>query len=721
MNKKVRPQYQGAEIITALIFLCSMSAAMMYVLCRQEALVCTVIMTALSFGIYMLFYALRRKKPFAVLAFLALSLLAFVVMSNVFHEQNAIGFIDFIFKNSETFDLFFAGASIFLFSLIIGFTTCYFTAYLPRPSFLLLPALIPMILSARTAGGLPAGFVVFLAAGFGLVVLGLAQPEFPNETVYIDDKSSRRERLICMGIFGVISALVIAVVPRMTDTPMGEYINTVLRNKPAFYGRSMLTNFTNSSGVNQGANEPSEDVLFYASTYNPVNLTRWSFDIYNGENGWSPYTTDDYTTGWSGWKTFKQNLNTNALAQNLKHGAFDGKLEEYAPLLQNLTYYNSNISRPTAKMTIRVADDSTTKVIIHPSMTTDVSVSGYSGDIFRTLKDEMFTKGNMEMNASYTLEYYVPHANESLIKLFEEADMEQLLEDAVSEEVITESVKTSFLTERKRAAEYHSLTKDEPINPEIVELAEEITAGLSSDYEKALAIEKWFGEAEFVYDLNFVPEKTTAEYFLFKSKRGICTDFATAATLLLRAADIPAKYTEGFVLKEENRDEYGRYAVKAANAHAYATCYIEGYGWLEVDGTKYAVAAEDDESASTAARIVLITLGAAVVLAVIFRKQISEGIFAALLVFGRKPAKIRAIYLRTRKLVCKMRGLDPESTASGEVKNIAGRLLGLYNEAAQITDSADMLIYGGAAPDIPVKRLYKNYRLIRKTKRKLKK
>ncbi len=721
MNKKVRPQYQGAEVLTALIFLCSMSAAMMYVLCRQEALVCTVVMTALSFGIYMLFYALRGKKPFAVLAFLALSLLAFVVMSNVFREENAIGFIDFIFKNSETFDLFFAGASILLFSLIIGFTTCYFTVYLPRPSFLLLPALIPMILSARTAGGLPAGFVVFLAAGFGLVVLGLAQPVFPNDTVYIDDKSSRRERLICIGIFGVISALILSVVPRMTETPLNEYINTAFKNRTTFYGKAALTNFTNSSGVNLGANEPSEDVLFYASTYHPVNVNRWSFDVYNGEKGWSSFSMDYYTTGWSGWRTFKKNLNTNALAANLKHGALDGKLEKYAPLLRDLTYYNSNISRPTAQMTIRVADDSSTKVVIHPNMTTDVNVNGYSDDIYRTFKDEMFTKGNMAKNASYTLEYYIPRVNESLIKLFEEADMEELLKDAVAEDVISESVKTSFLTERNRAAEYHDYSKDEPIDPEIVKLAEEITAGLSSDYEKALAIEKWFGEAGFVYDLDFVPEKATAEYFLFESRRGICTDFATAATLLLRAADIPARYTEGFVLKEENRDEYGRYAVKAANAHAYAACYIEGFGWLEVDGTRYAVAAEDDDSASAAARIALITLGAAAVLAVIFRKQISEGAFAVSLAFRRKPDKIRAIYLRTRKLVCSMRGLDPESAASGEVKDIAKRLLGLYNETAQITDSADMLIYGGAAPEIPVKQLYRNYRLIRKTKRKLKK
>ena len=719
MTKKVRPQYQGAEVITALIYLCSMSAALMNVLCRQEQLVCTVIMTAVSFGVYMLFYTFRKKRAFAVLAFLALAIMAFVITSMALSQGSAVRFVDFIFKNSERFDVMFAAATIFLFSCIFGFTVCYFSVYLPRPSFLLLPALIPMILSARTAGGLPAGFTVFLAAGFGLAVLGSGRPEFPNDIVYIDDKKSRRERLISIAIFGVLSALILTVVPRDTNTPMGSYLDTVFNKKSTFYGRNTLSNFTNNSGVNRGANTPSDNVLFYASTTYPLNVSRWSFDKYNGESGWT--ALEDYTTGWSGWKTYKKNLNTNTLASKLRQGALDGYLEEYAPTLKNLTVYNDRFYSSTAKMTIRVADNSNTKVIIHPSMTTNVSIAGYTDDIFRTLKDEMFTHGNMGTNATYTLEYYIPRTNESLIRLFEQADMEEILTAAVEQGVITSSEKTSFVSERNQALEYHEKTLSEPINPEIVKLAEEITAGLTSNYDKALAIEKWFGEAGFVYDLDFVPEQTTAEYFLFKSKRGICSDFATASALLLRAAGIPTRYTEGFVLKGENLDEYGRYVVKPANSHAYAMSYIEGLGWLEIDGTKYASLAKDDEQFAAAALIILISLGVLGVLAIVFHKQVSEGIFAISLLFKNKNGKIRAIYLRTRKLVCSISGAEPESTAAGEVCTIAGRSLGLHKEAQEITSSADLLLYGGKTAEIPAKQLYRDYRKIRKTKRKMKK
>ena len=718
MNKRVRPQYHGAEIITALIYLCSMSAALMYVLCRQEQLVSTIIMTAVSFGVYMLFYTLRKKRAFAVLAFFALAIAAFVIMSFALNQGSAARFVDFIFKNSENFDVIYAAASIFLFSCIFGFTISYFSVYLPRPSLLMLPALIPMILSARTAGGLPAGFTVFLAVGFGLAVLGMAQPEFPNDIVYIDDKKSRRERLISIGIFGVLAALILTVVPRSTETPMGDYLDTVFDKKSSFYGQNALSNFTSSSGVNHGANNPSDNVLFYASTSYPVNVSRWSFDKYNGETGWT--SLSDYSTGWSSWRIFKRNLNTNALAADLRQGAINGSLEGYAPLLTNLTSFNESFYSSGAQMTIKIADNTATKVVIHPNMTTDVNIEGYDDDIYRTFKDEMFTKGNMRANASYWLSYYIPRVNESLVRLFEQADMEEILTAAANEGVITNSVKTSFLSERTRALEYHEKTLAEPINPEIVKLAEEITAGLTSNYDKALAIERWFGEAGFVYDLNFVPERTTAEYFLFESRRGICSDYATATTLLLRAAGIPTRYTEGFVLKDENLDEYGRYAVKPANAHAYSMCYIEGAGWLEIDGTKYAALADDNEQ-RIAALIILISLAVPAILAIIFRRQLSEAFFAISLLFRNKNGKIRAIYLRTRRLVCSINGSEPESTAAGEVCAAAGRSLGLDKEAREITESADLLLYGGKTSEISANRLYRDYRIIRKTKRKMKK
>ena len=119
-----------------------------------------------------------------------------------------------------------------------------------------------------------------------------------------------------------------------------------------------------------------------------------------------------------------------------------------------------------------------------------------------------------------------------------------MLVEAVNDEVIDRETAQALNEERLSAEDYLYSVTDETITPRIQALADQITAGLDNDYDKAIAIEQWFGNAGFTYDLNFVPQELTAEYFLFTSKRGICTDFATATTLLLRAAGVPRERRE---------------------------------------------------------------------------------------------------------------------------------------------------------------------------------
>ena len=83
MTKK-RPSFYGAEIITGLIYICSISAMLMYDICRSYAVPCTAIMTVVSFGIYMLFYALRNKKLYSTLALLGLIAAAITSSSMLF-------------------------------------------------------------------------------------------------------------------------------------------------------------------------------------------------------------------------------------------------------------------------------------------------------------------------------------------------------------------------------------------------------------------------------------------------------------------------------------------------------------------------------------------------------------------------------------------------------------------------------------------------------------
>lgn len=103
-----------------------------------------------------------------------------------------------------------------------------------------------------------------------------------------------------------------------------------------------------------------------------------------------------------------------------------------------------------------------------------------------------------------------------------------------------------------------------------------------------------------------LPEgKDYIEYFLYENKVGYCAHYATAATVMLRIMGIPARYAEGYIVKESNilkGKEIGKFNVEIrgednkevpikevdvldANAHAWAEVYIDGFGWIPVEFT----------------------------------------------------------------------------------------------------------------------------------------
>lgn len=722
MKKKSKPVFNGAEAVTALVYICAISASLMHILCKEHMAVCTAVMTTLSFGIYTIFYALRKKKALSLLTFTALFFSVYFVSGAAIGPYGASSFMEFIFTASDFFDPVLAGVTIAVFSLIIGFTICYFSVYLPRPSFLLLPAFIPLILAARTLGGLPAGLLVFLAVGYMLAAAGIARPEYPADNAYVDYKRAHMERLAALGVFGLASALLLTVIPRDDKTPMLRYLDTVLLSqRTALYGVQSLSGFRETAQPNHGNNRPTSNALFLVSTSAPRNVSEWSYDLYNGEEGWSIIDDSEYTSGYRDWEKHRRMLNADTLISDLKRGVREGKLAEYRDEINRLDDIPEELYNAAAQMTVRVVDGSNTNILRHPARVIGAHITGYSEEIYRTVTDVVYTSRNFGKDASYVMEFFVDEPNAQFIEMLERIDLNDLLLGAYLDDVIDYEVYSEFRWERMDAEDYHELTRSSGVTPEIKALADEITAGLSNNCEKARAIESWFGEAGFVYDLDFVPERAEADYFLFESKRGICTDFATAATLLLRAADIPARYTQGFVIDPASRDDYGRFIVTAAQAHAYASAYIDGYGWLEIDGTKYVSEDAAGEKFAAVTLAVLLAGGVLAALAIIFRERLSEAVFAVRYSLKDKRGRIRAVYLRTRALACRISGADPKCTAAEEVRDIISRTLSLDEEAREITGAANELFYGGREPIADDKRLYEDYKTICRMKRSKKK
>lgn len=98
--------------------------------------------------------------------------------------------------------------------------------------------------------------------------------------------------------------------------------------------------------------------------------------------------------------------------------------------------------------------------------------------------------------------------------------------------------------------------------------------------------------SRFPYDLE--PGKTPEDedfidYFIRKQKKGYCSYFASAGTMLMRKFGYAARYAEGYVINPSDFvvDEEGRFSATVTDrgAHAWCDLYVENLGWIPAEFT----------------------------------------------------------------------------------------------------------------------------------------
>ncbi len=123
------------------------------------------------------------------------------------------------------------------------------------------------------------------------------------------------------------------------------------------------------------------------------------------------------------------------------------------------------------------------------------------------------------------------------------------------------------------------------LDPRVKPLAEQITANLSSSFDKAAAIENYL-RAHYGYTLQ-LPSTTPHDpiaNFLFVRRQGHCEYFASAMAIMLRSIGIPSRVVNGFAGGEFN-DITSQYVIRGSDAHSWVEAYIPGEGWTEFDPT----------------------------------------------------------------------------------------------------------------------------------------
>jgi hypothetical protein len=117
-------------------------------------------------------------------------------------------------------------------------------------------------------------------------------------------------------------------------------------------------------------------------------------------------------------------------------------------------------------------------------------------------------------------------------------------------------------------------------------LAQEITEGKETPYDKAEAITAWL-RREITYE-STIPDppagREAMDWFLFDHKAGYCNFYATAEVILLRSLGVPARMAVGYAQGELD-PETGRYLVLRKDSHAWPEVYFPGIGWIEFEPT----------------------------------------------------------------------------------------------------------------------------------------
>ncbi|MFJ7832221.1 transglutaminaseTgpA domain-containing protein [Peribacillus sp. NPDC097284] len=291
-----------------------------------------------------------------------------------------------------------------------------------------------------------------------------------------------------------------------------------------------------------GSIEPDNTVIFYNTANTGHYWKVENKDIYTGKGWVSVEGMEDYISFSNG--------------QDLK----DIKEFEIPEVLK------------TEDMNTRVTMMESYSHLLHPQSGYLKKVEAENGDWFKyyTNMDKYISvdEGSKPLTTKeYELVYEMPS--------YDLADLRKVTEQDETMDVLMES----------------NTQLPEGLPTRIYELANELTANEDNWYDKAKAIENHFDGPEFSYSKEDIPypgdNQDYVDQFLFETQIGYCDNYSTAMVILLRAANIPARWVKGYTEGEKSiyKGE-SAYKVTNNNAHSWVEVYFSGLGWVPFEPTK---------------------------------------------------------------------------------------------------------------------------------------
>lgn len=495
---------------------------------------------------------------------------------------------------------------LMIFTVFFAMVVYYFTRVLYRTSFLMLVSMIPLIVYVKVMKPVNMTQVVFITA------LNIAAFLINRRTA--KDKGKRiigyMNGLVSAAFYAACFLMVGLALPEAETKYYYIFEDTFLGGNITQEIPQEYSDMSEYSGNADGFSQMNNRKLYTVSaedTGKILYLKRQTFDLYDFDNDrwYSDYMYSGARYPQEEWMQEQQenNLSMFLEALSLAEKYEPGTLEKYGIIgSDKINRISGSYNAVGKSMTVQATNYSSAAYITPPGT---FKITVLSNDSRAEENTYVSHSGAFQIKAGYLsgdIEYEAVYYDEETLRNVWIAaggancdletyqtmlyDVEWILK--MNDEDRYADVVSRYKDSAWRAYMYRENCQEntELISEKVKDLALEITKNCSYDWEKAEALQEYFKNNDFVYDLSYDAPDDSVEYFLFVGKTGTCSDFASAYVLMARAAGLTARYVEGFVPKEE---QLGEYVVRSDCGHAYAEVYIPNVGYVVYEATQPAI------------------------------------------------------------------------------------------------------------------------------------
>lgn len=488
---------------------------------------------------------------------------------------------------------------IFMLSVIYYFTQIRYRIFMNFMIFI-----IPFAIYGKEYEKMPIGYIMLLAVGYILMMVYFRRLHNDKCTEVVDQGEAWKSVAVYAVMFALVSTLFPKPVIEEDRTTLETLINAEEIVKKL---ENMMDAFRDTADGSQFRQRTGNLVVYSGDADEPLRLKLNTFSVYNfDKDEWKQSSSDKETEADDIGSDLPYEIDgCGDIAEAvITAAAYDS---EFASDFGLESLQGRHIEYPEEDVfTITILGRGGSGIPV-PQMVRSFtggtnlrSISATTTDLLRAAKSIM--------NESYKFNY-LPESvlyegnNKEIIDMFSRDDYTELTyyasqaledyadehENDLSQEELEHIRNLSVIALDTHKFYVKNGFKSYGADEDIEALARSITSGCNTDLDKAYALEMYFYNNGYIYDLDYVKQPgENVDSFLFETKTGVCVEYATAMTLLARSAGIPARYCEGFNMNQQNTDKNAknRYIITTNDAHAFPELYIRGFGWVSFEPTR---------------------------------------------------------------------------------------------------------------------------------------